>query len=353
MINIHTIHRPPSPLMQFPDVYFSTAYGKACASDQESTWIMVEALDGRWQIPLVLRPTINGATDAASPYGYSGVYASETLNSSEAHLLWDSTVTALRDIGVISAFLRHSPIVPQAPPNECQRFVVRGHPTILIRLTSTDSIWNQMEGRCRTAIRKALKGGVRTSIQPATDALIGANSEFRRLYDQSMVRKGAGLTHLFSDEHYKRLRIGLESNLLVGEALSPTGEVLTTMLLMRHGETFHYHLSASAADAASTGSNNLMLWDALQHATQTGGTQFHLGGGLRAGDSLYKFKRSFGGDLAYYNASGLIIDSKRYKEEVQAMPHLPETPSPGPDIGGFFPAYRSTIQSPIVTGASH
>lgn len=37
----------------------------------------------------------------------------------------------LRELGVISVLLRHSPLVPQAPQLPWQQSAVRGHPTII------------------------------------------------------------------------------------------------------------------------------------------------------------------------------------------------------------------------------
>lgn len=353
MITIHTVQNPPALDMPVPDVYFRSGYGHACAAADESCWVLIEALDGRWQLPLLLSPTPSGATDAASPYGYSGVYASETLSVHETERAWAATLDALRDIGVVAAFLRHSPLVPQARPTPAQRLVIENHPTRLIELSTDDVMWTEMQGRCRTAIRKARTSGIHTCISPATAARLGPDGHFRRIYDETMARKGAGAHLTFDDEYYERLRRGLSQDLWVGEAMNPDGEVITAMLFMQHAGTFHYHLSGSTPSGARTGSNNLLIWDAIRQAAAHGAQRFHLGGGLAAGDSLENFKRSFGGRPLSYFASGLTIDEDRYRREMVIA--AGSTPAAFDDLEAstFFPAYRRVRPAAAESSVGH
>jgi hypothetical protein len=108
MIRIH--RAPPLPDgIQSPDVYFLAGYGRAASVTEAGEWVLLEAYDGAWQMPLILRTLVDGAKDACSPYGYSGVYASPTLSSGQIQEAWTATLACLRTLDVISVLLRHSP----------------------------------------------------------------------------------------------------------------------------------------------------------------------------------------------------------------------------------------------------
>ena len=119
------------------------------------------------------------------------------------------------------------------------------------------------------------------------------------------------------------------------------GAVVSADLLMRHGSRLHGHLSGSNRDDARMGSNNLMIWTATQFAIDQGISQFHLGGGVDPGDSLFKFKRSFGGRELKYAVSGLIIDRELYTHHTQKRAKECDLPIEALLDSNYFPAYRA------------
>jgi hypothetical protein len=158
MIRVHFGHHLAAGFTS-PDVYFLPGYGRAASVSDPGEWVLLEAFDGAWQVPLILRTLDDGTRDAISPYGYSGVYASSALSSMQIHEAWSSTINGLQKLEVISVLLRHSPLVTQAPYLPGQHAIISGHPTRALELTDNESAWDGMEGRCRTAIRKAQKNG--------------------------------------------------------------------------------------------------------------------------------------------------------------------------------------------------
>jgi hypothetical protein len=71
-------------------------------------------------------------------------------------------------------------------------------------------------------------------------------------------------------------------------------------------------------------------------AAERGAELLHLGGGAGGADSLYAFKRSFGGEELTYEFATLVADPERYESLVARRAVEPEPPRPG-----FFPAYRA------------
>jgi serine/alanine adding enzyme len=330
-----------------PDVYFTRGYGRAASVTDCGEWILLEALEGAWQVPLIVRTLGDGTKDAISPYGYSGVYACPSLSPAQLDLAWAATVTCLKDLGVISVLLRHSPLVAQAPLTPGQRSIVTGHPTILLEPADKASAWDGLASACRNQIRKAVKNGYTGEVRQASSQDLSPGGDFRRLYDQTMHRLDAAPVYRFTEEYYRRLLDGLGSDLFIADVRNELGAVGSSMLLMRHGHRLHGHLSGSNWDDARMGANNLLNWIATEFTADQGLRQFHLGGGISQRDGLFKFKRTFGGLELQYGVSALIVDPGLYQVHVMKRADECRTTSEALVASNYFPAYRGGISEPV------
>jgi hypothetical protein len=337
-IRLHRGDRLPDEFPS-PDVYFLPEYGRAAGIADGGEWLLVEAFEGAWQVPLIVRTTIDGAKDAISPT-YSGVYASPSLSSSQVQEAWSATVNCLRELDVISVLLRHSPLVPQAPDLPGLRSIMSGNPTIVLEATDNDSAWSGMKSQCRNQVRKALKNGYTCHVRQAASQDLVPGGDFRCLYQLTMERLGAASVYFLSDSYFRELLNGLGSNLLIGEVRDPAGFVVNSTLLIRHAQRLHYHLLGSTPADGRMGSNNLMVWTAAQFAIAQGLRQFHLGGGITPRDSLFRFKHTFGGRELEYRVSGLIIDDDRYQAHTRSRAKACGNTAETLLNSNFFPAYR-------------
>lgn len=325
-----------------PDLYFRSRYGTADAAEAGGEWLLVEAFDGAWQIPLIVRTINDEDRDATSPYGYSGVYADNAIGPIDITNAYDRTLEALRQLGVVSVFVRHSPLVSQAPARPGQLSVVADHPTVAVGVVDPELMWSRLEGRCRTSVRKAIKCGFTADVRHAAPSDLAPGAPFRTLYEATMARRGARELYLFSDAYYQDLLSALQEDLLISTVHSADGDVQAAALLMRHANFLHYHLSGSTPEAARAGGNNLMLWHALEYAAENGVELFHLGGGLKGEDALFKFKRSFGGQIRTYSASGLIVNEDRYSA-LSCNDWQGHQVDRALESVDFFPSYRARV----------
>jgi hypothetical protein len=322
-----------------PDVYFSAAYGEA---DEEmlpnGTWQLLEAYDGGWLLPVVTRSSA-GLVDGTSPYGYAGVYADEALGQLDQRRAWDAALERLRDEGVVSLFVRRSPLVEQAAPPADATWIVRDHPTRAIVLGPDDAaVLATMEGRSRTSIRKAVGMGLEADVRPAVVADLHADAPFRVLYEEAMQRRGAAPRYFFPDTYYQRLLFGLGEQLLIG-SVSDGSSVVASSLFLRHGDLLHYHLSGSRPEAGRAGATNLLIWEAARWGCANGVRVLHLGGGVDADDSLYRFKRQFGGIELSYSAYGVVVNAPVF--ERASADRAATTGMSTAELAALgFPAYR-------------
>lgn len=320
--------------LPWPDVYFEPGYGRAEEAAGNGTWRCLVAENGEWLLPF---HTIADETarDAVSPYGYSGAYGRTTLSRSKLDTLWDASVRFLRDEGITSLFLRQTPLLPspfERPPGQS---VISGHETFAMKLDAPATMWNAMEGRARTSIRKAQREGYSATIKAADFQDLAPASSFRVLYQSAMERRSAAARYYFSDEYYLHLRQGLKEPLLIGRVQDATGTTVAASLFLARQPLMHYHLSAGSPAAGRSGATNLLLWTAALYGAELGYTTLHLGGGIMNGDGLARFKRSIATKVLSYNAYGVVINERRYNETTRRKEMLGSTIHKS-----FFPAYR-------------
>jgi len=319
--------------IDWPDIYFTPGYGKAEEAAGSGAWRCVIGGRGEWLLPFHIRGD-SLATDAASPYGYAGAYAADSLDGEARRRYWQASLVELRSLGIASLFLRQSPLFDSPFTSPPGRSIVSSHQTFVVRLGESDRMWDSMEGRARTSIRKAQKAGHQVTVRPATAEDVRDGSAFRNLYEGAMGRRGAASKYYFSEKYYLGLLDALGEGLLVGEVRDRAGDVSAAALFFVFGDLMHYHLSGGTVEAGRSGATNLLIWAAAEVGTSRGARRLHLGGGVTNGDGLARFKRSFGGTSLEFDAFGVVVDRARYESALDRY-------GPGSDANfSFFPAYR-------------
>ena len=326
-----------------PDVYFSQGYGGVDAVDRGSAWRTIADASGAWQMPLVLAELGEGLSDATSPYGYSGVHIAEEMTIEDAVKAWESARTLLSRQGVVSLFLRFSPF-DLGSVIIANKFggleVRRSGTTFLVRIDEPDLMWGRMQGRSRTAIRKARRHGIEGLVRPAIIDDIEPGSAFRTLYEATMTRVGASAHYFFDDAYYSGLLEVLGDDLQIVEVRDP-GDVVASALVMRHGDRVHYHLSGSDLDGSRLGANSVLVWSIMEWCAESGVKLCHLGGGRTDRDGLALFKRSFGGEESEFHVGRAILDQAAYSRLTEFRAGQLRTTAAALHESGFFPAFRA------------
>jgi len=158
---------------------------------------------------------------------------------------------------------------------------------------------------------------------------------FQRIYEATMDRLHASGFYFFPSAHYDALARGLGERL--GLAIAWCGEEAVAAYLFLADRTFgHTHLSGSTPRGNEHGASSLLVAVGLEWARARGCRFVHLGGGTAAGDSLYEFKRSFGGTSLEYWLMTLVADPARHAALVSSR----QAAGGSPPRPAFFPAYR-------------
>lgn len=325
-----------------PDVYFTEGYGTAAALLRGGQWHCAR-LDDRVLVPYVLNPLGDGKADAISPFGFSGIYVAPHCSAEDLARFWADVRQRWRARGIVTMYFRFSPLdlsstnavrgldgLSLAQRNETVTIPV-GH--------GLDALWDDLKGTCRSRIRKARRVGLSARVREATVEDLRPDGPFRSLYAQTMHRVGAP-DYIFTDAYYTALRNGVGSNLMLAEVREPDGRVVAVALVLVHRERVHYHLAGSDRSAGSGCANNLLIWAILQWAAENGRSVMHFGGGVRPGDTLFRFKSTFGGVRTPVWHGSAVIDGPAYDALVSQRAAALRMSAHELRDCGYFPAYR-------------
>ncbi|MFT4625647.1 MAG: hypothetical protein ACI8PZ_004315 [Myxococcota bacterium] len=336
--------------LEWPDVYFTPAYGHACEASDGASWEVAVGAGGGILFPYLRRAVdselcgSDAAFDIVSPYGYAGTWVAPGVGQAEVTRFRDSLRAALAARGGVAEFHRTSGLVPgRAEVAEADPALVHEqlHDTVAIDLSrGYEACWAAAEGRSRTKTRKALKKGYSDRHRVASSSDLSHGGAFRDLYESTMRRVDARPYYLFPNAYYERLQAGLGADLGLVEILDPEGAVSGAGIYFVHGALLHLHLVGSTRDSQRDGAGNLLYDSVIRYGCERGMSTLHVGGGMAADDAMFKFKRSFGGHRVPFHVARGILDPTRYETLVAARAAATERTVEAVRGTGYFPAYR-------------
>jgi len=340
----------------WPDVYYSADYGRCQEECEAARWELALWEPGPILYPYVLRPLHSEALgtcyDVASPYGYAGPWSPEDVDLVEWRNFREAFRASCRDRNIVSEFIRFHPLMQvrdRLLRVDPEIEAVRSSGTLSIDLSRPyDEIWKGYEGRARTAVRKARDTGYEVRLREAVDVDVASRSGFQQLYEQTMKRVEARSYYFFSDAYYEALWSALASQLLLGEVTSRDGDVVAAALFFRHGRFLHYHLAGSQPQHTKFGVNNMLLDAVARWGAENGFSMFHLGGGLKDNDSLYRFKASLGRTRHDFWIGRAVLLQPHHDRLVDEAARKAGVESQTLLEAGFFPAYRASVTGPVL-----
>lgn len=330
-----------------PSFYFSEAYGKANATHVGGEWITIADEKGLWQIPLILRPNQDGSLDATTPYGYGGIYCDSLVTSDESKAAFAQSLDLLGSLSVTSLFLRNSPFLDSTNSalGNFDKLKTRTlSNTVLIEVNDSESAWTNFKGRARTEVRKACAHNLSGKVELADEKLLEKSHPFRRLYESTMNRLSASSNYYFNDGYYQELIKNDNKSVYVATVADDSGRAVSSALIFKDENVAHYHLSGTDTDFMKTGANSLLIWTIVSWADANGLDQLHLGGGVNGEDSLYKFKKSFGGTDQFFEVAEVVLNENRFEKLVKIRSAELGCDEKLLKESQYFPQYRAGIQ---------
>lgn len=302
--------------------------GEACA--------FVHEQDGHvLLLPLIVREVPQlGISDAHSPSGYAGPVA-----STADPRFWAAAVRGLQRVlaerGVVSCFIRTSPVLPAAHDvlRRAGTLVLHGETVSVDLHPAIDELVAGFRGSTRREIAEARRRGQTADVDDwdRWPAFVDA-------YRQTMSRVGATADHCYSERWFATLRgdLGETAHLVT---VSAGGELLGGGVFLEGGGVVDYYLSGVRTSALRERPAKLMLEVACRWARARGAVELHLGGGAGRGpqDTLLAFKSGFSSRRFPVHTWRLVTDAAAYERALG--------PAAADDREGFFPAYRVPLAS--------
>ena len=216
---------------------------------------------------------------------------------------------------------------------------------LYLDLTRTlDQIWDEMEGKRRTDIRKATKTGVRTCVENTSAGLRWLGE----LQEQSLHRRG--VEYSFDEqfgEHARTLLDAGAADVLVSRVDEVENSPVNAALIGFFGGRGYYVKSGSSPLGFSRCGPAHLLWTAIGMLKAKGCTVLNLGGTPPpddpAGQGLFRFKNGFNPTVVAQPAGTKeLLRSRRHVEAARSLLKRARSAAAGPPAVGASESVAST-----------
>jgi hypothetical protein len=325
------------------DVYFDPKYCQIYEEYNEGKAFLFvyEEGDNFVYYPFLLRrinnlPQLKNLTldkeyfDIITPYGYGGPISNVKDSLTKESLFKNfSKVFSIycEENNIVSEFVRFHPLLGNHQYYVgIDRTFVRNTVYVDLEIPISE-ITKKYSSQNRNKIRKADKNGLFVR-----HASISELDRFLELYYRTMDKNNATDYYYFTKEFFLNTLRFLDSNVEL-VFVQYEEKVVSAGIFMHYNNTVHYHFSGSDREFLKFAPNNLLLDYMIKWSKDKGYKYFHLGGGYKGNDDLYKFKKNFNknGDLEFF--VGKKIRNRHVYEKIKNYLGVS-------DENGFFPIYR-------------
>lgn len=267
--------------------------------------------------------------DLATPYGYGGWLLEGEGDKAPLFATYEDWC---RRNGIISEFVRFHPVLGNHKAVLDGYEVIGLGGTIVMDLSSPETIWGNLTSRNRNKIRNARKKGLRvySGRYPAI------YETFREIYNATMDRDRAEDYYYFTPKFYESVLVDLSHNAQVFYTQTEDGDIAAASIMLAANGRMNYHLGGSRRELQHLAGMNLMMYEAALWGCANGCRTLHLGGGVgSAEDGLYQFKKLFSREEPLrFHIGRKIYLPETYDTLVSMRADLSED-------SGFFPRYRA------------
>lgn len=230
---------------------------------------------------------------------------------------------------IVSEFIRFDPNLENHLHFEKLLPISRNREIVFVDLSqSEDEIWRTMDGRARTAIRKAKKMGVKVGISSDKRDI----DTFYEIYAAEMKRKKAPAHYHFAIPFFQELFENLDHRFALIYAEVDGTFFSGGIFVYEEDGPAHYYLMATSYAHRNYQSNSLILYEAMLFFKKMGLKVFDLQGGR---EDVHYFKKSFSKHRAPFFTASIVHNRQIYEQLVKAKDTFM-----GKDNSDFFPAYR-------------
>jgi hypothetical protein len=305
--------------INIPDIYFSPNYGKVCEISEKGVWKCIVYNNGDILIPFIeVKFNINNKVvkHLISNYGYGGIFIKDNKYIID---FINELKKLCEDYDYITHFLRFTPYFNI---NICKEFCDINNSKLILKSktfgikflnTTYKEYINIVNKNHKRSLKKALKNNLLFKLRSFEKYDINCN--FQKIYKENMDRVNANKYYYFNNEYYKKL-YNCKKNIFIAEVLLKEKNKIIASAIIFHwnNKYLHYHLGASKKKYLKMCPNNFLHDNIIQYGFKNNYELYHLGGGLKKNDNLYKFKKSFSNISFNYYQAEIIYNLNKYLE---------------------------------------
>ena len=307
--------------MDWPDLYFTPEYGKACECSDNAIW---ECCIYKDLLYVYLKQPIKYDNityyDLITPYGYSGYYY-------EKQETFDTFLPMFRNEAknrnYLTEVIRQNPYISI---NINNYDIITTKTIYAIKTCDIDEYFkNTLNSKTRNIIKKGYKKGYIFEFNKISKDDLSECSEFRNLYNKTMEKVQCSDYYYFNNDYYEQLES--IDNLILTKVKKEDGGTIGMALFFSFNNFLHYHLSCN--DNSDNSITNFLLHNTLEKFGLN--KTFIIGCGLKNGDNLSRFKQKISTNEYDYIIYKNVLNNDIYNKicNVDAS-----------EDNNYFPKYR-------------
>lgn len=316
MIYFYDIKNISNIKINYPDIYFTPEYGKACEFSDNAEWELCKYKDLIYVY--LKRPIIfeeKTYYDLITPYGYSGYYYEKIETYNEFIPKFRKKA---KERNYITEVLRQNPYLNI---NINNYNIITSKTIYGIEINNFDNYFkNILNGKKRNMFKKALKNNFSFELIKIQKNIL--KTYFFFLYNQNMKRVNASQYYFFNNIYFNLLEEINNSYLAIVK--DNLNNIIGSSIIYKFNNLIHYHLSCN--DYSSNCITDFLLINVLKEIGIN--KVFILGGGLKDKDSLSKFKKKLSNKKFKYTIYKNILNEEIYEKLSKN------------NNNDFFPSYR-------------
>jgi len=303
--------------INYPDIYFTPEYGKACEYSDNAEWELCKYKD---LIYVYLKKPIiyenKTYYDLITPYGYSGYYYENDETYKEFIPIFRKNA---KEKNYITEVLRQNPYLNV---NITRYDIITSKTIYGINLENLkDANYLKLTSKSnRRMINKAKKNDLRFKILEYNNKNL---KYFKSIYDLTMNNLNSTKYYYFNKDYYNCLTDCFIACVYVKNILC------AACIIFKYNDFLHYHIGGSLLEYRQFGCNNFLHYNVINYGIENNFKLYVLGCGLKNGDSLSQFKRKLSNKEFKYTIYKNIINKEIYDKLLVDK-----------EKNDFFPSYR-------------
>lgn len=306
-MKFYTINSIKNIHVDYPDIYFTPKYGKACQYSDNAIWELCQYKD---LIYVYLKRPIQyeGTTyyDLITPNGYSGYYYEKEETYKEFIPLFRKNA---KDKNYITEVLRQNPYLNI---NIIDYDIITSKQLYAIKIDNLKEInYLRLTSKSnKRMINKAKKNNLEFKILEYNDHNLNI---FKDVYNLTMNNLNSTKYYYFNKEYYNNLSNCFIACVYVKDILC------ASCIIFKYNNFLHYHIGGSLLEYRNFGCNNFLHYNIIKYGIENDFKLYVLGCGLKDSDSLSEFKKKLSNKEFKYTIYKNILNEKIYKQLTEKL----------------------------------